>query len=160
MQKLMIDETLDTVEGLQGALIVAESHVSTLPKETPFHGFEERWPFSFMLLFEKLWNSELGSFADFCVKRSGWKSGDLRKGGEIQLRELERRWGRSLRCCRHQIQRSWSWYSAGCQPYSTLSSSLLMATLARLMCLDCPIPEARSIITINHHYCHLSFSYI
>lgn len=42
MQKLMIDETLDTVEGLQGALIVAESHVSTLPKETPFHGFEER----------------------------------------------------------------------------------------------------------------------
>ncbi|PON63254.1 Sucrose synthase [Trema orientale] len=41
-EKLMVDETLDTVESLQGALIVGESFVSTLPKNTPFHNFELR----------------------------------------------------------------------------------------------------------------------
>ncbi|KAL5545176.1 hypothetical protein UlMin_008960 [Ulmus minor] len=41
-EKLMIDETLDTVEGLQTALIVAEAHVASLPKETPFHNFQHR----------------------------------------------------------------------------------------------------------------------
>ncbi|PON58303.1 Sucrose synthase [Parasponia andersonii] len=41
-EKFMVDETLDTVESLQGALIVGESFVSTLPKNTPFHNFELR----------------------------------------------------------------------------------------------------------------------
>ncbi|EXB80246.1 Sucrose synthase 2 [Morus notabilis] len=41
-ERLMINETVDTVEALQGALIVAEAYVSTQPKDTPFHGFEQR----------------------------------------------------------------------------------------------------------------------
>lgn len=45
-QRLMINETVDTVDALQGALIVAEAYVSTQPKDTPFQGFEQRWPFS------------------------------------------------------------------------------------------------------------------
>ncbi|KAM6589958.1 hypothetical protein CsatA_012563 [Cannabis sativa] len=51
-EKLMIDETLDTVECLQGALIVGESFVSTLPKNTPYHNFELRLK---ELGFEKGW---------------------------------------------------------------------------------------------------------
>ncbi|CAA3011572.1 sucrose synthase 7-like [Olea europaea var. sylvestris] len=40
--KLMINETLNTVPKLQGALIVADAALSSLPKDTPYKGFEMR----------------------------------------------------------------------------------------------------------------------
>ncbi|XP_073150842.1 sucrose synthase 5-like isoform X2 [Henckelia pumila] len=42
-EKLMINETLSTVSKLQGALIVAESALLSLPKDTPFQSFEMRF---------------------------------------------------------------------------------------------------------------------
>lgn len=38
----MINETLNTAPKLQAALIVAESALSSLPKDTPFQSFEMR----------------------------------------------------------------------------------------------------------------------
>ncbi|KAL8038201.1 hypothetical protein ABFX02_11G089700 [Erythranthe guttata] len=42
-QNLMINETLNTVPKLQSALIVAETALSSLPKDTPFQSFETRF---------------------------------------------------------------------------------------------------------------------
>lgn len=42
LQKLMIDETIDTVDKLQAALIVADVLVSSFPKDTPFQNFQSR----------------------------------------------------------------------------------------------------------------------
>lgn len=42
MQKLMINENLNTVTKLETALVVAEVFVSALPSETPYHKFEQR----------------------------------------------------------------------------------------------------------------------
>lgn len=39
----MINKTLDTVNKLQTALLLAEVFVSGLPKNTPFQKFEPRW---------------------------------------------------------------------------------------------------------------------
>nr|GMC77578.1 sucrose synthase 5-like [Ipomoea batatas] len=41
-EKLMINETLDTVAKLQKALIVTEVYVSALPKDTPYKDFEHK----------------------------------------------------------------------------------------------------------------------
>lgn len=38
----MINETLDTVEKLQSALIKAEPFFSDIPKDTPYQNFEKR----------------------------------------------------------------------------------------------------------------------
>lgn len=43
MQSLMINEMLNTVSKLQTALIVAEVFVSSLPKDTPYQSFEQRF---------------------------------------------------------------------------------------------------------------------
>lgn len=43
LQKLMINQTLDTVAKLEAALIVAEVYISALPKETPFQEFQQRF---------------------------------------------------------------------------------------------------------------------
>lgn len=43
MQKLMINETVNTASKLQTALIIAEAGLSTLPKDTPYQDFEQRW---------------------------------------------------------------------------------------------------------------------
>ncbi|KZV53811.1 sucrose synthase 7-like [Dorcoceras hygrometricum] len=54
IRKLMINETLNSVSRLQGALIVAESALASLPKDTPYQSFEMRfkeWGF------EKGWGS-------------------------------------------------------------------------------------------------------
>lgn len=50
-QNLLINETLDTVVKLQAALVVAEANIAMLPKDTPFHSFEQRL---------KLWGFEKG----------------------------------------------------------------------------------------------------
>lgn len=42
LQKIMINDTLDTASKLQMALIAAEVFVSALPKDTPFENFELR----------------------------------------------------------------------------------------------------------------------
>ncbi|XP_073279170.1 sucrose synthase 5-like isoform X1 [Primulina huaijiensis] len=42
-EKLVINETLSTVSKLQGALIVAELALMSLPKDTPYHSFEMRF---------------------------------------------------------------------------------------------------------------------
>ncbi|KAL0462453.1 UNVERIFIED_CONTAM: Sucrose synthase 7 [Sesamum latifolium] len=42
-EKLMINETLNTVSKLQAALIVAEAALSSLPKDTPYQSFEIRF---------------------------------------------------------------------------------------------------------------------
>ncbi|KAL0396165.1 UNVERIFIED_CONTAM: Sucrose synthase 5, partial [Sesamum calycinum] len=42
-EKLMINETLNTVSKLQAALIVAEAALSSLPKDTPYQSFEMRF---------------------------------------------------------------------------------------------------------------------
>lgn len=42
LQKLMINETLNTVMKLQEALVIAEVYVSAIPKETPYQNFEQR----------------------------------------------------------------------------------------------------------------------
>ena len=42
LQKLMINETLGTVEKLQMTLIIAEVYLSGLAKDTPFQDFEIR----------------------------------------------------------------------------------------------------------------------
>ncbi|KAF6174602.1 hypothetical protein GIB67_006254, partial [Kingdonia uniflora] len=42
-ENLMINKTLDTVSKLQTALIVADVFVSTLPKNTPYQNFEQRF---------------------------------------------------------------------------------------------------------------------
>lgn len=42
LQKLMINENLNTVSKLQGALIIAEAALSSLPKDTPYQSFEMR----------------------------------------------------------------------------------------------------------------------
>lgn len=44
LQNLMINGTVDTVSKLQNALVAAEVYVSVLPKDTPFHNFEQRSP--------------------------------------------------------------------------------------------------------------------
>lgn len=44
LQNLMINESLDTVEKLQSALITAEEFASSLPKDTPYQKFEQRSP--------------------------------------------------------------------------------------------------------------------
>ncbi|KAI3464193.1 hypothetical protein Pfo_020856 [Paulownia fortunei] len=41
-EKLMINETLNTVANLQAALVVAEVFVSALPKDTPYQNFEQK----------------------------------------------------------------------------------------------------------------------
>ncbi|KAL0364466.1 UNVERIFIED_CONTAM: Sucrose synthase 7 [Sesamum angustifolium] len=41
-EKLMINETLNTVETLQEALMVAEVFISALPKDTPYQNFEQK----------------------------------------------------------------------------------------------------------------------
>lgn len=45
LQKLMINEILDTVAKLQKALIVTEVYVSALPKDTPYKDFEHKYVF-------------------------------------------------------------------------------------------------------------------
>ncbi|KAH6837616.1 sucrose synthase 6 [Perilla frutescens var. hirtella] len=42
-ENLMINENLNTVNKLQGALIVAEAALSSLPKDTPYQSFEMRF---------------------------------------------------------------------------------------------------------------------
>ncbi|KAG8373534.1 hypothetical protein BUALT_Bualt11G0034200 [Buddleja alternifolia] len=42
-EELMINETLNTVPKLQGALIAAEAALSSLPKDTPYQSFEMRF---------------------------------------------------------------------------------------------------------------------
>ncbi|KAK1295757.1 Sucrose synthase 7 [Acorus calamus] len=42
-EKIMINDSLDTVMKLQTSLLVAESFVNTLPKDTPFLKFEQRF---------------------------------------------------------------------------------------------------------------------
>lgn len=42
LQKLMINDNLNTATKLQMALIVAEVLVSSLPKDTPYQSFELR----------------------------------------------------------------------------------------------------------------------
>ncbi|XP_057808312.1 sucrose synthase 7-like [Salvia miltiorrhiza] len=42
-EKLMINENLNTVCKLQGALIIAEAALSSLPKDTPYQSFEMRF---------------------------------------------------------------------------------------------------------------------
>jgi sucrose synthase len=42
MQKLMVNDTIDTVEKLQTALLLAEVFVSGLPRYTPYLKFEQR----------------------------------------------------------------------------------------------------------------------
>lgn len=44
LQKLMINDKLDTASKLQMMLIAAEVFVSSLPKDTPFEDFELRLP--------------------------------------------------------------------------------------------------------------------
>ncbi|KAL2253888.1 UNVERIFIED_CONTAM: Sucrose synthase 6 [Sesamum indicum] len=41
-EKLMINETLNTVEKLQEALVIAEVFISALPKDTPYQNFEQK----------------------------------------------------------------------------------------------------------------------
>ncbi|KAK4426997.1 Sucrose synthase 6 [Sesamum alatum] len=41
-EKLMINETLNTVEKLQEALVIAEVFISALPKDTPYQKFEQK----------------------------------------------------------------------------------------------------------------------
>ncbi|KAL8547789.1 hypothetical protein ACS0TY_007212 [Phlomoides rotata] len=41
-EKLMINETLNTVAKLQEALVIAEVYISALPKDTPYQNFEQR----------------------------------------------------------------------------------------------------------------------
>ena len=43
MQKLMVNDTIDTVNKLQTALLLAEVFVSGLPRYTPFLKFEQRY---------------------------------------------------------------------------------------------------------------------
>lgn len=50
MQQLMINDTLDTVDKLQAALIVAEVSISDLPKDTPYQEFQQRSRFSFNVI--------------------------------------------------------------------------------------------------------------
>ncbi|KAH9780764.1 hypothetical protein WN944_014932 [Citrus x changshan-huyou] len=42
-EQLMINDTLDTVDKLQAALIVAEVSISDLPKDTPYQEFQQRF---------------------------------------------------------------------------------------------------------------------
>ena len=67
----MIDETLDTVEGLQGALIVAESFVSSIPKDTPFDDFQLRFVLSFLI------GKGLDMVVFFCFGADGSRGGKL-----------------------------------------------------------------------------------
>ncbi|KAG6385814.1 hypothetical protein SASPL_154695 [Salvia splendens] len=56
-EKLMINENINTVSKLQGALIIAEAALSTLPKDTPYQSFGMRfkeWGF------EKGWGDNAG----------------------------------------------------------------------------------------------------
>lgn len=46
----MINQTLDTVAKLQGALIIAEDVVSAFPKETPYQDFLQR-SFVYLLVY-------------------------------------------------------------------------------------------------------------
>lgn len=41
-EKLMINETLDTVAKLQEALVIAEVFVSAMPKDTPYQNLEQK----------------------------------------------------------------------------------------------------------------------
>lgn len=51
LQKLMINENLNTVSKLQGALIIAEAALSSLPKDTPYQSFEMRLVSSLFISF-------------------------------------------------------------------------------------------------------------
>ncbi|CAM8934084.1 unnamed protein product [Rhodiola kirilowii] len=60
-EKLMINETMDTVSKLQTALIAAEVYISALPSDTPYQYFEQRfkdWGF------EKGWGANAGIVKD------------------------------------------------------------------------------------------------
>ncbi|XP_073269629.1 sucrose synthase 5-like [Primulina huaijiensis] len=41
-EKLMINETLNTASKLQAALVIAEVHISALPKDTPYQNLEQK----------------------------------------------------------------------------------------------------------------------
>uniref|UniRef100_A0A7N0U4Y2 Sucrose synthase n=1 Tax=Kalanchoe fedtschenkoi TaxID=63787 RepID=A0A7N0U4Y2_KALFE len=60
-EKLMINETMDSVEKLQTALIAAEVYISALPRDTPYQYFDQRfkdWGF------EKGWGANAGVVKD------------------------------------------------------------------------------------------------
>lgn len=42
LQKLMINDTLNTVMKLQEALVIAEVYISAIPKDTPYQNFEQK----------------------------------------------------------------------------------------------------------------------
>lgn len=98
MQKLMINETLDTVDKLQAALIVAEVSISDLPKDTPYQEFQQRSFLSFNVMLWQVGNCLLTAFSLLSVFR--FKEWGFEKGwGNTAERVRE-----TMRLCSEVLQ--------------------------------------------------------
>lgn len=145
LQKLMINNTLDTVNKLQTSLLLAEVFVSALPKNTPFQKFEQR-SFCYLSWTRLRWRGKKVKtctlFTCFlCL--TDFRSGDWRKDGVILLEVSRRACTVCLRFFKHQIMWIWRNSSAEFLPSSALWSSLPMAISDKLMFLACLILVGR-----------------
>ena len=98
----MINETLNTAAKLQSALIVAEAALLTLPKDTPYQDFEQRWLILIFISKKIMVCVELIANTDAFI--TGLGSGVLRRDGAILQKEWGRQWDHFQRYSRHQTR--------------------------------------------------------
>jgi len=97
----MINDSLNTVNKLQTALLLAEVFVSGLPKNTPFQKFEQRWswenykpaqeflsPYSHSFSF--FWSLQISRMGT--GERMGWYRGTSKRDPELPLWSSSSTW--------------------------------------------------------------------